>query len=86
LGSERRGPALVFSGCHQTVKTHRRIPFRDAKRWQKDGSLLVEIETIQDCGGDGSTITANRTVVLGFDHSGNAKILKSTVKFAIENQ
>jgi hypothetical protein len=57
-----------------------------AKRWQTDGSLVVEIETIQDGGGDGSTITANRTVVLAFDHSAKAKILKSTVKFAIENQ
>jgi hypothetical protein len=54
-----------------------------AKRWQKDGSLLVEIETIVDGGDDGSTLTANRTVVLGFDHSAKAKILKSTVKFAI---
>jgi hypothetical protein len=54
-----------------------------AKRWQKDGSLLVEIETIVDGGADGSTLTANRTVVLGFDHSAKAKILKSTVKFAI---
>jgi hypothetical protein len=57
-----------------------------AKRWQKDGSLLVEIETIQDGGGDGATITANRTVVLGFDHSAKAKILKSTVRFATEKQ
>lgn len=57
-----------------------------AKRWQKDGSLVVEIETIQDGGGDGSTITANRTVVLGFDHSAKAKILKSTTKFATEKQ
>jgi len=57
-----------------------------AKRWQKDGSLVVEIETIQDGGGDGATITANRTVVLGFDHSAKAKILKSTVKFATEKQ
>lgn len=55
-----------------------------AKRWQKDGSLVVEIETIQDGGGDGSTLTASRTVVLGFDHSGKAKILRSTVKFAVE--
>ena len=58
----------------------------NAARWQKDGSLVVEIETIQDGGGDGSTITANRTVVLGFDHFAKAKILKSTVKFAIKNE
>jgi hypothetical protein len=57
---------------------------QSAKRWQKDGSLVVEIETIQDGGGDGATITAKRTVVLGFDHSAKAKILKSTVKFATE--
>jgi hypothetical protein len=57
----------------------------NAARWQKDGSLVVELETIQDGGSDGSTITANRTVVLGFDHFAKAKILKSTVKFAIEN-
>jgi hypothetical protein len=55
-----------------------------AKRWQSDGSLLVEIETIVD--GEGPTLTANRTVVLGFDHSAKAKILKSTVKFAIEKE
>jgi hypothetical protein len=53
-----------------------------AKRWQKDGSLLVEIETIVD--GEAGSLTANRTVVLGFDRSGKAKILKSTVKFAVE--
>jgi len=55
-----------------------------AKRWQKDGSLVVEIETIVD--GEGPTLTANRTVVLGFDHSAKAKILKSTTKFATEKQ
>ncbi|MEY2512381.1 MAG: hypothetical protein QOE26_3144 [Verrucomicrobiota bacterium] len=56
----------------------------EAKRWQKDGSLVVEIETIVD--GEGPTLTANRTVVLGFDHSAKAKILKSTTKFAIEKE
>ena len=55
-----------------------------AKRWQKDGSLVVEIETMVD--GDGATLTATRTVVLAFDHSGKAKILKSTTKFATEKQ
>jgi hypothetical protein len=57
---------------------------QSAKRWQSDGSLLVEIETIVD--GEGPTLTANRTVVLGFDHSAKAKILKSTIKFATEKQ
>lgn len=53
-----------------------------AKRWQKDGSLVVETETIVD--GEGLTLTATRTVVLGFNHFAKAKILKSTVQFATE--
>ena len=53
-----------------------------AKQWQKDGSLVVEIENMVD-GNDGS-ITATRTVVLGFDRSDRAKVLKSTIKFAVE--
>ncbi|EDY19463.1 hypothetical protein CfE428DRAFT_3148 [Chthoniobacter flavus Ellin428] len=52
---------------------------QSAKRWRKDGSLEVEIETIQD--GNGSTIQANRTVILGFGKDGKAKILKSTTKY-----
>jgi len=39
----------------------------------------VEIENMVD-GEDGS-ITATRTVVLGFDRSDKAKVLKSTIKF-----
>ena len=57
---------------------------QSAKRWQKDGSLLVEIETVVD--GEGFSLTATRTVVLGFNHFDKAKVLKSTTKFAIEEQ
>jgi hypothetical protein len=57
---------------------------QSAKHWQKDGSLLVKIETIVD--GEGSTLTANRTVVLGFNHFDKARILKSNIKFATETQ
>ena len=39
-----------------------------AKRWLKGGALLVGIENIQD--GSEGTITALRTVVLGFDRPG----------------
>ena len=35
-------------------------------------------------GNDGS-ITATRTVVLGFDRSDKAKVLKSTIKFAVDS-
>ena len=57
---------------------------QSAKRWQKDGSLVVEIEAIVD--GEDATLTANRTVVLGFDHFAKPKILKSTVRFAVKNE
>lgn len=57
---------------------------QSATRWQKDGSLVAEIETMID--GDGGTLTALRTVTLGFNHFAKAKILKSTVKFAIKNE
>ncbi|OAI42664.1 hypothetical protein AYO41_00580 [Verrucomicrobia bacterium SCGC AG-212-E04] len=53
-----------------------------AKRWQKDGSLVVEIETMID--GEAGSITATRTVVLEFDRSNNARILQSTMKFVTE--
>jgi hypothetical protein len=55
---------------------------QSATRWQKDGSLVVEIETMID--GDGGSITATRTVVLGFDRSDKARIIKSTIKFVTE--
>jgi hypothetical protein len=53
-----------------------------AVQWQKDGSLVMEIESIQD--GEAGSITATRTVVLAFDRSDKAKVLKSTIKFALE--
>jgi len=55
---------------------------QSAKRWQKDGSLVVEIENMVD-GNEGS-VTATRTVVLGFDRSDKAEVLKSTIKFTVE--
>jgi hypothetical protein len=58
------------------------LDYEDAIAWRKDGSLVVEIETMVD--GDGSSVTAARTVVLGFDRSGKARILKSTIRFKEE--
>jgi len=55
---------------------------QSAERWQEDGSLVVEIENRVD-GNEGS-VTATRTVVLGFDRSDKAKVRKSTIKFAVE--
>src|SRR5437870_8443512 len=57
---------------------------QSAKRWQKDGSLVMEIETSEDGNDEGFSATATRTVVLGFDRSDKAKILKSIIKFKVE--
>ena len=54
--------------------------WQEAKAWKKDGSLVVTIDTMID--GDGSSITATRTVLLGFDRAGKARIVKSTIKYA----
>ena len=59
------------------------ISSQSAKRWQKDGSLVVEITTTVD--GNGASETATRTVVLGFDRSGKTEILKSTIKSKTES-
>jgi hypothetical protein len=53
-----------------------------ALRWEKDGSLVAEIETKKTRGDD--VIVATRTVVLGFDQHGKAKILKTTQKVTTE--
>jgi hypothetical protein len=55
-----------------------------AQRWQPDGSLQVEVESMYD--GEDSTITATRKVTLGFNRSSKAKILKSSVKYVTEKQ
>ena len=61
------------------------LNWQEASKWTKDGSLVVTIDTMIDGGDDGS-ITATRTVVPGFDRSGKARILKSTIKFETETQ
>lgn len=56
----------------------------NATRWLKDGSLEVEVVYMID--GESGSITATRTVVLGFDRSDKVTIRKSTTKFKTENQ
>lgn len=55
---------------------------QSATRWQKDGTLIVEIETVID--GENGMITATRTVGLGFYHSDKARIIRSRIKFETE--
>jgi len=57
--------------------------WQEAEKWNKDGSLLLTIDNMID--GAGHTASAKRTVLLGFDKSGKAKILKSTVKYESRN-
>jgi hypothetical protein len=57
--------------------------WEEAEKWNRDGSLLTEINNTID--GAGHTASAERTVVLGFDKSNKAKILKSTVKYESKN-
>jgi hypothetical protein len=81
----------LLADITEKIKTGKSFPHvvelnsQSAKRWQTDGSLIVEIESIQD-GGDNGSITATRTVVLTFDRSDKAKIRKSTMKVAVEKQ
>jgi len=58
--------------------------WQSAKKWNKDGSLVVTIDSAID--GAGHSASATRTVLLGFDKSGKFKILKSTVKYESSNQ
>jgi hypothetical protein len=51
-----------------------------AMRWQKNGSLTVQIENAMD-GSDG-IVTATRTVDLSFDKTEKAKVVKSSIKYA----
>ena len=53
-----------------------------ATQWEKNGSLVVETETVKIRADD--VMTATRTIVLGFDKHGRARILKSTQKVTTE--
>jgi hypothetical protein len=54
-----------------------------AERWQKNGSLVVKIENMQDGGGAGS-VKATRTVVLSFARAGRARVVSSRTRFEKE--
>ena len=74
-------PEKVLAGKeHSHVASNN---WQSAKKWNKDGSLLLTIDNTVD--GAGHTASAVRTVLLGFDKSGKTKILKSTVKYESSN-
>jgi len=81
-------PNLPAANIPDRLKHGRKFPhvaslnWQEARAWNKDGSLVVSIDTMID--GDGRSITATRTVVLGFDRAGKARIVKSTIKYETE--
>jgi hypothetical protein len=81
-------PELPEANIPERLKHGKRFPhfanlnWQEAKEWKKDGSLVVTIVTMID--GEGRSITATRTVVLGFDQAGKARIVKSTIKYKTE--
>jgi hypothetical protein len=78
-------PELPTANIPERLKHGKPFPhvanlnWQEARRWTKDGSLVVTIDTMID--GDGGSITATRTVVLDFDRAGKARIGKSTIKY-----
>ena len=80
-------PDLPEANIPEKLKHGRKFPhvaglnWQDAEAWKKDGSLVVTVTTMID--GDGPSITATRTVVLGFDRDGKARIRTSTIKYEI---
>jgi len=81
-------PKLPEANIPEKLKHGKHFPhvanlnWQTAEEWKKDGSLVVSIGTTID--GEGSFITATRTVVLGFDRASKGRILKSTIKFETE--
>jgi uncharacterized protein YecT (DUF1311 family) len=83
-------PKLPEANIPEKLKHGKKFPhvaslnWQEAEEWKKDGSLVVSIDTMID--GEGSSITATRTVVLAFARSGKAKIVKSTIKYKTETE
>ena len=81
-------PDLPDADIPERLKHGKRFPhfasmnWQEATEWKKDGSLVVTVDTTID--GDGHTIEATRTVVLGFDRADKARIVKSTIKYKTE--
>jgi hypothetical protein len=82
-------PTLPDADIPEKLKHGKKFPhvaglnWQEAKEWKKDGSLVVTIDTMIDGGGSGS-ITATRTVLVGFDRAGKARIMKSTIRYKTE--
>jgi sugar lactone lactonase YvrE len=78
-------PELPTADIPEKLKRGKSFPhvaasnWQTAKEWKKDGSLVVTTDTTID--GAGPSLSATRTVVLGFAPSGKAKIVKSTIKY-----
>lgn len=82
-------PDLPDADIPEKLKHGKKFPhvasdnWQEATTWNKDGSLVVTVDTMID--GDGGSITATRTVVLGFDRTGKARVVTSTIRYKIES-
>jgi hypothetical protein len=56
------------------------LNWQAAKAWKKDGSLVVSIDSMIDAAG--SSITATRMVVLGFDPAGEDRDIDDQIRNA----
>ena len=78
-------PDLPEANIPEKLKHGKKFPhyaslnWQTATEWKKNGSLIVTLDTMVD--GEGSSISATRTVELRFDQAGKAKIVKSTIKY-----
>ena len=78
-------PDLPQANIPERLKHGKKYPhvaslnWQEAEEWRKNGLLVVTITTMID--GEGSSITATRTIVLGFDRVGKPRIVKSTIKY-----
>ena len=83
-------PDLPEANIPEKLKQGKKFPhvsaqnWEEAKEWKKDGSLVVTIDSTID--GEGTSLTATRTVVLAFDRAGKARIVKSTIKYRTSSE
>lgn len=54
--------------------------YTTVERWNKDGTLTIQIESVLD--GAGASLSATRRVVLGFDRAGRVEVESSRIKYA----
>ena len=79
-------PPLPEADIPVRLKRHKHFPhianlnYQSAVEWKKDGTLVLTIGTTID-----GSVSATRTVIVGFSRTGKAGILKSAIKYETEH-